>query len=663
MCGIAGYIDARRQARREDLRATALRMVKTLVHRGPDDEGVWLDDRVGIALGHRRLSIIDLSPAGHQPMMSATGRFVIVFNGEIYNFQELQRELGGSYSFRGHSDTEVMLACLERWGVEASLGRWNGMFAFAIWDYQERILWLGRDRLGEKPLYYGWLGGTFVFASELKALRAHPAFRADVNRDALALYLRHNCVPAPHSIYRGVYKLLPGHTLCVSADAGEEVKPRPYWSLRQVAERGVKDSFRGTEREAVEQLENLLRDAVKIRMVADVPLGVFLSGGIDSSTIAALMQAQSTLPVRTFSIGLAEKDGNEAKDAAAVARHLGTEHRELYVTAEEAREVIPRLPDIYDEPFSDSSQVPTYALARLARAHVTVALSGDGGDEVFGGYNRHVWGKRLGGAIKWVPRPMRDALAMIVSSVSPHQWDSLYGLCEPFLPANLKQRGPGQKLHKLSGVITSRNAYSAYVGLASHWTEPTAVVPGSREPMTILNSEEGRVELPTLVEQMICLDAVTYLPDDILTKVDRATMAVSLEARVPYLDHRVVEFAWKLPLSMKLRKSKGKAILRGVLHRHVPAELVERPKAGFGIPLDVWLREPLRDWAEALLDERRLRSEGFFNAVPIRRIWEAHLSGHGAWQCHLWDILMFQSWLDRNRQVPAGDVQVAAMVH
>jgi len=660
MCGIAGFIDLDARTSAETLRATALGMAVNLRHRGPDDEGVWCDAASGVALAHRRLSIIDLSPAGHQPMISASTRFVIVYNGEIYNFQELQRELEGTYSFRGHSDTEVMLACVERWGIEASLARWNGMFAFAIWDRRERILCLGRDRLGEKPLYYGWLGSTFLFASELKALRAHPAFRAEVNRDALALYLRHNCVPAPHSIFRGVYKLLPGHILRLGTETVEEAKPTSYWSLRQAAECSVSDPFRGTEAEAVEQLETLLRAAVKIRMVADVPLGVFLSGGIDSSTIAALMQAQSALPVRTFSIGIAENGYNEAKEAAAVARHLGTSHTELYMTPEKAREVIPKLPEFYDEPFSDSSQIPTYALAQLTRRHVTVALSGDGGDEVFGGYNRHVWGKRLGGAIKWVPQPMRDVLALMISSVSPQRWDSLYGLCEPLLQANLKHRTPGHKLHKLSSILASRNVPSAYVGLASHWTEPTAIALGSREPETILNSEDGWGDLPTLVEQMMCLDAVTYLPDDILTKVDRATMAVRLEARVPYLDHRVVEFAWRLPLSMKLRGGKGKAILRRVLHRYVPPELVERPKTGFGIPLDAWLRGPLRDWAEALLDERRLRNEGFLDPGPIRRVWEVHLSGHGVWQYHLWDVLMFQSWLEGNRQMLTREVPAFA---
>ena len=650
MCGIAGFIDLRRQTSSENLCAMAKRMADTLQHRGPDDGSVWADAAAGIALGHRRLSIIDLSPNGRQPMSSASGRYVIVFNGEIYNFQELRGELEGTEAFRGHSDTEVMLACVERWGIEASLARWNGMFAFGLWDRQERILHLGRDRFGEKPLYYGWMGDTFLFASELKALRTHPAFRTEVNRDALALYLRHNCVPAPHSIFRGVYKLLPGHLLRVAADTGAEVKPAPYWSLRQTAERGVRNAFRGSEADAVEQLERLLRDALKIRMVADVPLGVFLSGGIDSSTIAALMQAQSARPVRTFSIGLAETDYNEAGNAAAVARHLGTEHTEICVTPKEALEVIPNLANIYDEPFSDSSQIPTCVLARLTRRHVTVALSGDGGDEVFGGYNRHVWGRRVDGAIRWVPRTARAALAGMITSVSPQRWDSLYGLCEQLLPETLKHRMPGYKLHKLSWILKSKNGRSAYADLCAHWTEPAKIALGSEEPETILKSEDGWPNLPTLAEQMMCMDSVTYLPDDILTKVDRATMAVSLEARVPYLDHRLVEFVWSLPLAMKLREGKGKTILRRVLHRHVPQELIDHPKTGFGIPLDAWLRGPLRDWAEALLSEQCLRSEGYLDPEPIRKMWGAHISGQGAWQYHLWDVLMFQAWLEQVRQ-------------
>jgi asparagine synthase (glutamine-hydrolysing) len=622
-------------------------MADTIQHRGPDDGSVWADAAAGIALGHRRLSIIDLSLNGRQPMSSASGRYVIVFNGEIYNFQELRRELEGTVAFRGHSDTEVMLACVERWGIEASLARWNGMFAFGLWDRQERVLHLGRDRFGEKPLYYGWMADTFLFASELKALRTHPAFRAEVNRDALALYLRHNCVPAPHSIFRGIYKLLPGHLLRVATDTGVEVKPAAYWSLRQTAESGVRNVFRGSEADAVEQLERLLQDAVKIRMVADVPLGVFLSGGIDSSTIAALMQEQSARPIRTFSIGFVETDYNEAENAAAVARHLGTEHSEICVTPKEALEVIPSLADIYDEPFSDSSQIPTCVLARLTRRHVTVAVSGDGGDEVFGGYNRHVWGKRVDGAIRWIPRTARAALAGMITSVSPQRWDSLYGHCEQLLPETLKHRMPGYKLHKLSWILKSKNGMSAYADLCSHWTEPTKIALGSREPEMILNSEDGCPNLPTLAEQMMYMDSVTYLPDDILTKVDRATMAVSLEARVPYLDHRLVEFVWSLPVAMKLHEGKGKAILRRVLHRHLPQELIDRPNTGFGIPLDAWLRGPLRDWAETLLSEQCLRCEGYLDPEPIRKLWRAHIAGQGAWQYHLWDVLMFQSWLEQ----------------
>ena len=664
MCGITGFIDLRRGTPNDALRATAQRMADTLRHRGPDDAGVWVDAAAGIALGHRRLSILDVSAAGHQPMISESGRYVITYNGEIYNFQELRHELEGSSrqrpTFSGHSDTEVLLACFDRWGVEASLPRLNGMFAFAVWDRQEHALHLCRDRMGEKPLYYGWMANVFLFGSELKALRACPEFRAEVNRDALALYLRHNCIPAPHSIYQGIYKLLPGRYLRLAGDTRMGTAPVPYWSLKEAVERGVGEPFRCTEQEATKQLETLLRDAVKIRMVSDVPLGTFLSGGVDSSTVTALMQSQSARPIRTFSIGVCDIEYNEAVDAAAVARHLGTQHTELYVNPAEAMAVIPKLPTMYDEPFADSSQIPTFLISQLARRDVTVGLSGDGGDEIFGGYNRHVWSDQLWKTIGWIPRSARRVAAAALTSFRVQSWESFFRMVDPILPAKMKHRTPGYKLHKLAGVLGLQDRAAMYFGLVSHWIDPASVVIGGREPATALNTSGAWKIQPSSIQEMMFLDAVTYLPDDILTKVDRASMAVSLEARVPFLDHRVVEFASRIPVSMKIRNAQGKWLLRQVLYRHVPRELVDRPKSGFGIPLAAWLRGPLRDWAQSLLDERRLRDDGFFHPQPIREKWEEHISGKMNWQYHIWDVLMFQAWLESSRQ-PQSQVETSAV--
>src|SRR5712664_338611 len=654
MCGIAGFLDTTLRNSSEHLRATARRMGDTLQHRGPDDAGIWADSAAGIALAHRRLSILDLSPAGHQPMLSASGRYVIVFNGEIYNFQQLREELEKSNNaplrFRGHSDTEVLLACFESWGVEPTLSRVNGMLAFALWDRRERILYLGRDRLGEKPLYSGWMGGVFLFGSELKALRAHHSFEAEINRDALALSLRHSCIPAPHSIYRGVQKLLPGTFLAVTSTTLANPTPVPFWSLRRIAEDAIADPFRGSEREAVEQLGILLRDAVRMRMLSDVPLGSFLSGGVDSTLVTSLMQAESSRPIKTFSIGFSEEEYNEARSAARVAQYLGTEHTELHVTPQEAMAVIPRIPAIYDEPFADSSQIPTFLLSRMARQHVTVGLTGDGGDEVFCGYTRHIWTRRLWKFIHATPQTLRRAAAEAILRESPEAWDSLFRVFYPFLPSAMKHRLPGQKLHKLARLLALGNLESVYQTLVSHWNDPTGIVIGAVEPPTVITTSGDWAKLPQFTQQMMFLDTLTFLPDDMLTKVDRASMAVGLEARVPLLDHRVVEFAWRLPMSMKLRGHQGKWILRELLARRVPRHLVERPKSGFSIPLDRWLRGELRDWAESLLSEKRLREDGFFQVQPIREKWVEHLSGKRAWQHHLWDILMFQAWWHETRQ-------------
>ncbi len=652
MCGIAGFLDSNRSQSPEVLENTVLRMVETLRHRGPDDGGTWTDPAAGIAIGMRRLAILDLSPAGKQPMQSISGRYVLVFNGEIYNCEDLRRKLlaeSAGLRFRGHSDTEVMLAAFEAWGVQESLRRFNGMFAFALWDRVNRTLTLARDRFGEKPLYYGVVRGRLLFASELKALRAHHEFSADIDLAALALYLQRNCVPAPYSIYRDIRKLPPATFLTLGPDHFDS-QPQAYWSLREVAEQGVENQFGGTEQDAIESLDELLRDAVKLRMHADVPLGSFLSGGIDSSTVVALMQAQSSAPVRSFAIGLHESDYNEASDAARVAKHLGTDHTELYATPSEALEVVPLLPQMYDEPFADSSQIPTFLVSRLARRHVTVSMSGDGGDEIFGGYNRHTWGGPLWRKMQPAPLSLRKLGSASLTALSPETWDTLFRAFGPVLPRAWRQRVPGYKLHKLASVMASADADEMHDRFATHWVSPEELLRGATVPRDSRFENGHGPQFSSATEQMMYRDTVTYLPDDILVKVDRATMAVSLEGRIPLLDHRVAEFAWRLPLSMKVRGKQGKWILRQVLYRYVPRELVERPKFGFGIPLDSWLRGPLRDWAESLLDEQRLRSEGFFDPAPIRRAWYQHLAGKRRLEYHLWDVLMFQAWLDENHR-------------
>lgn len=626
------------------------RMADAIVHRGPDDHGIWVDAQAGIGLAHRRLAIVDLSPAGHQPMPSITGRYVIVFNGEIYNHSALRAQLekeGRAPNWRGHSDTEVLLAGFDAWGIERTLQQSIGMFAIAVWDVQSCTLVLARDRMGEKPLYYGWqgqgAGAVFLFGSELKALRAHPMFHASIDRHALALYLRHNYVPAPRSIYEGIRKLEPGCMLTLGMGQSEPVITR-YWSaLEKVLEGSAGRHQVCNPEQAIDQLESLLKSAVSQQMMADVPLGAFLSGGIDSSTIVALMQAQSSRPVKTFTIGFHEKGYNEAEHAKAVARHLGTDHTELYISPEQAMAVIPSLPRIYDEPFSDSSQIPTYLVSQLARQHVTVSLSGDAGDELFSGYTRYGMTASMWSKLERLPLPLRKILASSITSLSPAAWNALLG----WLPRMWGRIG--DKLHKGAGVLPSASVDELYHGLVSHWADPAQVVIGGVEPQTLLTGLMPDLEGLEPVERMMVLDMLTYLPDDILTKVDRAAMAVTLESRVPMLDHRVVEFAWQLPQSLKQRDGVGKWILRQVLYRHVPQALIDRPKMGFGIPLDSWLRGPLRDWAEALLDESRLREEGYLRPEPIRRKWLEHQSGVRNWAYHLWDILMFQAWLEENK--------------
>jgi asparagine synthase (glutamine-hydrolysing) len=640
MCGIAGVLTSAAGSR-EPLERDATAMADSLAHRGPDDHGLWSDPDAGIALTHRRLSIVDLSPAGHQPMTSADGRYVITYNGEIYNFQDLRPELEArGIRFRGHSDTEVMLEAFAAYGIAPTVKRLIGMFTIGVWDRRDRTLTLVRDRLGIKPLYWAKFGGLFLFGSELKALRAHPDWTPRIDRGAVAAFMRHNYVPAPHSIYQGVSKLEPGCILTLPWGGAPRIER--FWDAREIARAGLTDPLQISDRELIDQLESLLKDAVRRRMVADVPVGGFLSGGIDSSTVVALMQAADAGPVRTYSIGFDIAGYDEAPHAAAVARHLRTEHTELTVTTKEAFDVIPRLPDYYDEPFADSSQIPTYLVSAMTRQHVTVALSGDGGDELFGGYNRYQLAQRFWRNLSLLPGPIRHGLAHALRALPADRWSSLFKL----LPAGLRPAQPGDKLHKLASVLALDDIGAVYRRLVTHW-EPATLMPGVEEPKGTLWDETLGKDFRGLLERMQFLDLVTYLPDDILTKVDRASMAVALEARVPLIDHRVVEFAWRIPRQSLVRDGISKWPLRQVLYRHVPPELVERPKMGFGIPLGEWLRGPLRDWAETLLAEKRLREAGLFDTACVRRHWAEHLSGQRNWQYPLWDVLMFEAWRER----------------
>ena len=643
MCGIVGCWGE--PAGNADTTAERVeRMAASLRHRGPDDSGEWIDPEAGIALGFRRLSILDLSPTGHQPMLSADGRLVIVFNGEIYNFRDLRSDLEKlGDRFRGSSDTEVILAAWRRWGAEATLKRLWGMFALAVWDRDERTLTLARDRIGKKPLYLFRESRQLLFTSELKAILALPEVRPRLDPEALALYLRYGYVPAPHSILVGSEKLRPGHFLVLRD--GVPSTSRPYWDVRALMS-AQRPSADVTEEQAAEHLDRLLRDAVARRLVADVPVGALLSGGTDSSLVVALIQAQGSQPARTFTIGFHEKGFNEAEAAAVVARHLGTDHTELYVTPEDAREVIPRLPEIYDEPFADSSSIPTFLVCELARRQVTVSLSGDGGDELFGGYTRYLWAERIWKRLGRMPAAVRAPLSRALLTMPAAGWDAVYRGLEIFLPRSRRQSLGGDKLRKLAEISGSRTQDDLYRRLVSLWKEPAEIARRGVEP-SLLQVEGVGALVPDFTERMMFLDLVTYLPDDILVKVDRASMAVSLEARCPLLDHRVVEWAWTLPLSWKRKDGEGKRILRQVLYRYVPRELVDRPKTGFGIPLDSWLRGPLRDWAESLLSRERLEREGVLAAAPVREAWDAHLSGRRNEQYRIWVILMFQAWKER----------------
>jgi asparagine synthase (glutamine-hydrolysing) len=634
MCGIAGFLELERRSGTQALEAVAQAMAAKLAHRGPDARGIFVDADAGVALSHTRLSIVDLSPAGAQPMTSSCGRYVIAYNGEIYSGPELRPELKAlGRRFRGHSDTEIIVEGIAAWGVRATVERLIGMFAFAVFDRKERRLSLVRDRLGIKPLYWGRQNGRVVFASELKAFEALPEWRPEIDHDALASYLRFAYVPSPHSIYRSIGKLAPGTGVSIEADGKAGLWT--YWSLMDVATRGRAAPLDLGAGEATDVLESLLGDAVERRLVSDVPLGAFLSGGIDSSTVAAMMCARSNAAVRTYSIGFAEKGYDEAPHAKAVAAHLGTEHTELYVSPGEVEGVIPALPTIYDEPFADSSQVPTYLLSKLTREHVTVALSGDGGDELFAGYNRHRFARLLTG----MPEAAGKALACGLSMVGPTLWERLFRL----LPERQRVPHPSEKIFKAAAMLRE-GRQGAYRALVSAWQEPGALVRRGAELNGAVFDPSIAAKLPDALDRMQYLDAATYLPDDILTKVDRASMAVALEVRVPLLDHRVVELIWRLPSRLLMHRGKSKWLLRQVLYRHVPKHLVERPKMGFALPIGQWLRGPLRPWAEELLSEKRLAAGGLLDPAPILARWHEHLDRRRDWHQSLWTVLMFQAW-------------------
>ena len=649
MCGIAGLFDPGRTTDPGALIRQVAEMTAALTHRGPDAGGEWAEPECGLALGHRRLAVVELGPAGAQPMVSPDGRWVLDYNGELYNHRALRHRLEGEgVPFRGGSDTEVLVAAVQQWGIDPALDAAEGMFALALWDRRLRQLHLVRDRFGEKPLYYGWVGDRLAFASELKSLRLLPGFGSPLDRDAVALYLRHNCIPAPRTVYRDVAKLSPGHRVTVGTDArpGRPPVPVAYWSARRAVEDARLRPLSGPPEELADRLEAVLSDSVAARMVADVPVGAFLSGGVDSSTVVALMQRHSSRPVRTYTVGFADRAFDESGEAAAVAAHLGTEHTPLMISDAAAAEVIPRLPDIWDEPFGDVSEIPMHLVSALARTEVTVALSGDGGDELFAGYNRHAWLDQLWRRSSVLPGPVRRAVGTALGHLPPTLIDGA-ARAAGRLPPHTVIRNPVSKVAKVGKVLASSGPEDAYLSLVSYWDDAEALVIGAGPPVSAASRPQDWPSLGGITEQMLWLDTVGYLPDDILTKLDRAAMAVSLETRVPFLDRAVFDLAWRLPLSVKLHQGSTKWLVRQVLDRHVPAELVERPKMGFGFPVGPMLRGPLRPWAEELLGERRLRSQGLLDPGPIRQAWHLHLQGRRDLALELWAVLALQAWIDR----------------
>ncbi len=648
MCGISGFVDPDKSTSKDKLLDVISRMTDTISHRGPDDSGVWVDKSKGIALGHRRLSIMDVSQSGHQPMETRCGRYIIIFNGEIYNYRAIRNKIDNeseSISWQGNSDTEVMLAAISRWGLSRALKEFVGMFAFALFDKAGEILYLVRDRIGEKPLYYGWSSGIFLFGSELKPFRAHPAWRGDIDRDVLGLYFRNNYIPAPYSIYKNIFKLPPGTILALNINrlaAYELPKPDQYWSLLDIAQKGINNPFEGDDQEAISELDKYLKEAISGQMISDVPLGAFLSGGVDSASIVALMQSLSSKPIRTFTIGFHDKAYDEASYARPVAEYIGTDHTEACITPGDCISVIPKLPALYDEPFADSSQIPTFLVCYMARQSVAVSLSGDGGDEVFLGYNRHIHLDRLQRVFKRIPLPLKKLISTSL--------DTLPASLTEFFLRKKKYGILADQVQKTAGIIAKRDPSEMYQNLTQFWNYPGEIVLDSKERQSLLTDKMLWPDFANLLHKIMYIEQMTSLPDCMLVKVDRAAMGLGLEMRVPFLDHRLVEFSWRLPLIMKYRNGLSKWILRQILYKHVPRYLIERPKSGFSIPIDVWLKGPLRDWVEDLLDETRLKNQGYLNVNMVRAKWFEHLEGKKKWQQHLWSVLMFEEWLEYNRK-------------
>jgi len=644
MCGLAGVF-ARRNWSSDELHGIVSRMTGAIVHRGPDDSGIWVNPSEGIGLGFRRLAIVDLSAQGHQPMPSASGRFILIFNGEVYNYRSLRRDLESvGCLFRGHSDTEIILAAFERWGIEQSVRRFIGMFAMAVWDLERRELSLIRDRLGIKPMFVYHHRGVVTFGSELKALLAGPDFDRTIDMTALTSYLRYLYVPAPQSIFQHAFKLSPGHVLTIADPAAALPASKEFWSAESAARQGVATQFPGGDEDGVRELDKLLTDAVRLRMQADVPLGALLSGGIDSSTVVALMQASADRPVKTFTIGFDQDEFDESTHARAIARHLGTDHTELHLTGADALAVVPDLVEMFDEPLADPSQIPTFLICQLARREVTVALTGDGGDELFGGYNRYISGERMITGFQRWPRLLRRFSAAGATSLSPRSWNQMRDALKPVFPAAGRTRLLGEKIHKMGDLLRADSASGMYRSLLSAWQDPEAlVVGGSRNGNH--DATLGANDSLGLMERMMLADQTSYLPDDLLAKVDRASMAVSLEARVPILDHRVVELSWRLPRKFKVRDGRGKWILRQILYKHVPPALVDREKMGFSVPLAEWLAGPLRNWAGDLL--LSLEKDGILRDTVVRREWDRFIAGESTNAAGLWALVMFRAWESR----------------
>ena len=651
MCGINGFYSNSLNTYNNVI----ARMNSAISHRGPDAKGFWEDKNSGIVLGHQRLSIIDLSAAGNQPMQSKSGKLILTYNGEIYNHLEIRKELeifNSDIKWRSKSDTETLIEAIDFWGIEKTLGKIEGMFAFGLWDQQKHSLILARDRIGEKPLYFGWQGNgkdqVFLFGSELKGLKIHPSFCGELNRNSIALQLRHNCIPAPYSIYKDIHKLLPGHYLHLNEkDLKNSLLPDPkiYWSLEKIAIHGNNNQINLSEEDMIDEFHKCLQISVKKQMISDVPLGAFLSGGIDSSTIVAMMQSQSIRPVKTFTIGFEDSDYNEAEYAKKIAKYIGTDHSELYVSSKKAMEIIPELPTIYDEPFSDSSQIPTLLVSKLSKNHVKVALSGDGGDELFCGYNRHIMSQKFSNIFRLMPFALRKVFSSSIRLISDKNWNSL----SKFLPVLNQYHNFGDKLYKAANALESKTIQDMYYMLCSHWTNPTDVVKESREPGTFLTEFKPDLNSLNNQQQMMLLDLLTYMPNDILVKLDRAAMSFSLETRVPFLDHKLIEHVWKIPHHLKFRNNQGKWILKQILEKYIPKNLIERPKTGFAAPIGTWLRGPLKDWAENLLCEKKLKQDGYLNYDLIRHKWKEHLSGNRNWQSDLWDVLVFQAWFNAQK--------------